>query len=497
MAANAVSAFSTLAVAAVMTPLVLDRLGTAAFGVWTVIGSVVLYLVVAESGFGPAVQRFVAIAHARGDLREPAALMWTMLLAYAVAGGLLCAALRLLGADIVGVFDFPPALRADAVELLSIVSVVVPTALAATGLGNVLFGLERFVAVTVSSALGALVLLGTTIVALDSGVGLPALGLALLAQQGVLLVLRAAALRDVIVSGRPLLASRGQVRAVTGFAAKLQVSALTVLINGQSDRMVAGLVAPAATVGRLGIAGQVAEAGRLVAGALLQPVVSRLSSIAAHGDPARLQREYRRLSRVWIVAMIGATAVGLGLLHPLLLSWLGSGYDEALVFATVLVVAYGFNIVTGIGSAYLRATGAVGIELRTGLLMVGLNLLFTIPLAIAAGALGVVFGTLAANVLGTAWFFWRLQAIVPLTAPPLGRCLSVCALAALAGAVTLGAGSLAATTLPRFVAMLPVGIAAAVSLGGYLAIALDVRPIDAVRRRAAASVRTEARRAPA
>ena len=182
----------------------------------------------------------------------------------------------------------------------------------------------------------------------------------------------------------------------------------------------------------------------------------------------------------------------------MLLSWLGSGYDEALVFATVLVVAYGFNIVTGIGSAYLRATGAVGIELRTGLLMVGLNLLFTIPLAIAAGALGVVFGTLAANVLGTAWFFWRLQAIVPLTPPSLGRCLRVCVLAALAGAVTLGAGSLAATTLPRFVAMLPVGIAAAVSLGGYLAIALDVRPIDAVKRRVgAASVRTEARRAPA
>jgi O-antigen/teichoic acid export membrane protein len=496
MTANAVSAFSTLGVAAVMTPLVLDRLGTAAFGVWTVLGSVVLYLVVAESGFGPAVQRYVAVAHARGDLREPAALLWTSLVAYAVAGALLCAVLLLLTPEIVGVFDFPAALRSDAVELLSTVSIVVPMALAATGLGNVLFGLERFVVVTASSVIGAVVLLGTTLVALNSGAGLPGLGLALLAQQGVLLVVRAAALWDVVASGRPVLASRAQVWELTSFSAKLQVSAFTVLVNGQSDRVVAGLVAPAATVGQLGVAGQVAEAGRLVAGALLQPVVSRLSSIAGHGNRGNLEREYRRLSRVWIVAMMGATAVGLGALHPLLLSWLGRGYGTAVVFGVVLVVAYGFNIVTGVGSAYLRATGAVGIEARTGLLMVGLNLLFTIPLALAAGALGVVFGTLAANVLGTAWFFWRLHAVVPVTLPSPGRCLGVLALAALAGAVTLGAGSLAAATLPRFIAMAPVALVAGVALGGYLVLALGIRPGDAVRAGVAAvSGRTAARRA--
>jgi len=472
MAANAVSAASTLAVAAVMTPLVLDRLGVAAFGVWTVIGSLLLYLVVAESGFGPAVQRYVAVAHARGDLREPAALLWTTLLAYTAAGALLCAAILPLAPAVVGLFDFPPALRDDAVELLSIVSVVLPLTLLATGLGNVLFGLERFVVVTVSSALGALVLLGTTVIAVGSGHGLPALGLAVLAQQALLLLIRGAALRDVVASGRPRLASRAQVRAIAGFSAKLQVSALTVLINGQSDRVVAGLVAPAAIVGRLGVAGQIAEAGRLLAGALLQPVVSRLSSIAALGDREQLDGEYRRLSRTWIVAMTGATAVGLGLLPPLVRSWLGPGYGQVVLFGAVLVVAYGFNIVTGIGSAYLRAAAMVGLEARTGVLMVGLNVLFTIPLALTLGVLGVVLGTLAANVLGTTWFFWRLHRIVRLELPAPARILRVLGLAVLAGATTLGIGSLAADALPRFVAMAPVGLAAVASLAGYLVLAL-------------------------
>ena len=56
------------------------------------------------------------------------------------------------------------------------------------------------------------------------------------------------------------------------FSAKLQVAAFTVLINGQSDRVVAALVAPAAVVGRLGRRpARWPEAGRFVAGALLQP----------------------------------------------------------------------------------------------------------------------------------------------------------------------------------------------------------------------------------
>ena len=474
MTANALSAFSTLGVAAVMTPLILDRLGAAAFGVWTVIGSAVLLLVVAEAGIGPAVQRYVAVAHARGGLREPAALLWTALAVYALVGALLCAVILPLAPSIVGLFDFPLALRHDAVELLSTVAIVVPVALLAIALANVLFGLERFVVLSGGSVVGGLVLLGATILTLRSGGGLPGLGTALLAQQAVLLVIRAAALCDVFAAGRPRFAPWAQVRAMAVFSAKLQVSALSVLINGQSDRIVAALVAPAAVVGRLGVAGQVAEAGRFVAGALLQPVVSRLASLVALGDRQRVDREYQRLSRSWIVGMTGATAVGLGVLHPLILSWLGPGYGQAVVFGAVLVVAYGFNILTGIGSAYLRATAAVGIEARAGLITVGLNLLFTIPLALAAGAIGVVLGTLAANVLGTAWFFWRLHRVVRLELPSLAEAVRVVSLAAMAGATTLALGSLAASTLPRFVAMAPVGLAATACLAAYLALTLGL-----------------------
>jgi len=497
MAAGVASTAGAVAAAAVSTPFVLDSLGAAAFGVWTVLGSFVVYLGIAESGFGPAVQRFVAISRGREARHEAAALMWTMLAGYAVVGGGLCAGLWLLAPEIVGVFDFPAALREDSVELLELVALAVPVTLVASGLANVLFGLERFVIAAGSAALGALVGLVAVVIALERGAGLPGLGMALIVQQAAVILVRALALRDIVTAGPPRLAPRAQVLALGSFSAKLQLSALSVLVNGQSDKVVAGLVAPAATVGRLGVASQLAEAGRMVAGTLLGPVVSRLSVLAGRGEGERerLEADYRRLSRLWIVTMTGATFVGIGLLHPLLLAWLGDGYGEAVLFGAVLVLAYGINVITGIGSSYVRAVGLVGIEARSGMLMIGLNVLFTIPLALVAGALGVVLGTLAANVLGTAWFFWRLQRVTPLRAPSPFAVARVLVLATAAGAIALGGGWLAAAFLPRFVAIVPVALIAGGAFAAYAALALEtpLRALFSVPSEDAGSARTAER----
>jgi hypothetical protein len=95
-----------------------------------------------------------------------------------------------------------------------------------------------------------------------------------------------------------------------------------------------------------------------------------------------------------------------------------------------------------------------------------------------------VVGTLGANLFGTAWFFWRLHSVAPFLPPePWRAALRPLGLAALAGGVALGAGWLGAEVLPRFVALVPVGLAGGLSLAGYLAVSLGLplRP-SALRR---------------
>jgi hypothetical protein len=111
------------------------------------------------------------------------------------------------------------------------------------------------------------------------------------------------------------------------------------------------------------------------------------------------------------------------------------------------------------------------------LLVIGLNIVLTIPLGLLFGAVGVVSATATAYLLGSAWFFARPARLLPSgSAPARGEIARTAAAAVLAAAVTLGWGELMTAMLPRGAALAGVLLGAAVALAGYLAVALQVSP---------------------
>ena len=76
---NALGVYAVYAAAIVsglvVTPVVIHSIGKSAFGVWSVIGSVTIYLSVLDFGVGPSIVRFTAEAHGRSapdDINEVA-----------------------------------------------------------------------------------------------------------------------------------------------------------------------------------------------------------------------------------------------------------------------------------------------------------------------------------------------------------------------------------------------------------------------------------------
>ena len=53
----------------VVTPIVIHSIGTPAFGVWSFIGAVTIYLSVLDFGVGPSIVRFAAEARGRQSRR--------------------------------------------------------------------------------------------------------------------------------------------------------------------------------------------------------------------------------------------------------------------------------------------------------------------------------------------------------------------------------------------------------------------------------------------
>ncbi|MDP4603535.1 MAG: MATE family efflux transporter, partial [Solirubrobacteraceae bacterium] len=253
ISASVITALIGIAAALIATPMIIDYVGKAAYGVWTVSMAIVIYIGIIEAGMAPAVQRYIAVARGADDHAGAARVFWSTLTFYLGIGILAALIIELLAPQIAALFDFPRGLEEQATELLRIVGLAVPLGLAMAALANLLQGQGRFTSIAVTAALGSVGYLTAVIWLVGSGATLAQLGWAVIAQQSVLLVSRA-----VLAAGslrvRPGLVSGEEAVAIAGLSARLQLSVASLIINGQSDRVVTALVAPPAVVAEVGIA---------------------------------------------------------------------------------------------------------------------------------------------------------------------------------------------------------------------------------------------------
>ena len=107
VAASVLNAAAVVSISLVTVPLILDAVGTAGYGVWTLGLALILYASILETGLGPSIQRFTAFARGAGDDDTLGRLGWTTLALY-LAGGLLGGGLlALLAPVLVDLFDLP------------------------------------------------------------------------------------------------------------------------------------------------------------------------------------------------------------------------------------------------------------------------------------------------------------------------------------------------------------------------------------------------------
>lgn len=470
--ANLLNALATIATSAIALPLVLHYVGIDGVGVWTLAQTATFYVATAETGFGPAIQRFVSVAQGAGDRGLASRVVWSASGFYVLLGGLIGAAFALGAPAIVDLFDPPANLREDAITMFRLTGATMLLALLAAGLANVLQGAERFNEAAIATFLSSVVFLGASAILLSAGRGLRGVAEAALLQFAVGVVVRVWMLRDVI-GARPALVTRAEGRELLSFSLKMQVNVLSTLINSQTDKIVIGLIATTAVVGEVGIGSQVAEAVRFLAAAALGPIIARLAIAHGVGDPKRVIALYHQLDGLWLRLGAGLILISIGVMAPLITAWLGDEAGDAALYGAILTVAYGAHLMTGTGIAYLRAVGRPGLEARYGACVIALNVTLTVLGGVLFGAIGVVCATAVAYLLGTAWFFSRLgHEVEPAAARiPVSRARAAAAGVVAAG-VTFGLGTVFAELLPRWVALVPIGLLAGAAFVGYAWVAV-------------------------
>lgn len=393
-----VNTSTSLVVALVMTPVLVDGLGRTGYGIWALAGSLVLYLELLEFGFGTATVKRVAEESATDDHERVGSAIATSFWLLTVPGVIALLAGAGLAAAFPLLFDVPSALETTSQLLVLVVAVDLAISIPSDTFGAALMGLQRYdllnatlIAVLIAQAISWAVVLA-------AGGGLLALGIATAALSLLGQVSRYLIARRLVpgLSLSPRRVDRAGFRPLAGLSVWYWVEALADVLISRIDTIVVGLVVGLPEAAVYAVAQKLA----LFAPRLIAPATRALfpysSELAARGDTAAVRRTVVTGTRVSL-AIAGPLCLPLALFaRPALEAWVGPEFAEGSLVVVYLVAAAAIGAFARSAVSTALGTGLVRVP---ALVMVGeaaLNLVLSVVLGLLLGLAGVALGTLIA-----------------------------------------------------------------------------------------------------
>jgi O-antigen/teichoic acid export membrane protein len=402
---NGLAQLAPVLVVLALTPLLLDRLGLDRFGIWALTLVALNTLRMLDGGIAASMARFFAMHAARDDRVEAGRLLVGALVALALLGTVLTAVAFELAPWVVRLLHIPARFEAESAELLRWTPALAALALMSESAAALLVGNGRFQALAGAMWSSAAAYAIAIVVLVQPDAPLQMLALVSTARYAVLLASSLVLGARHAVFRWPLLPSRASVREVGRYASRMQLSAVTGFVNSELDALVIAAFLPVRYVGLYQIGLQVASAVRSLPLYAFAPVLTRLTMLFRREGREAARADFERLERRWLPAVSGYGLVGIAAVGFSVAIWLGDGYALSGAVAAVLLAGYTVHVgLTGMRTCYVRAVGRPGLETRCSTMWTVVNLLLTVPLALVAGAVGVVAATAVAGMVASVYF---------------------------------------------------------------------------------------------
>ena len=402
----------------VVTPVVIHSIGKSAFGVWSFIGSVTIYLSVLDFGVGPSIVRFAAEAHGRSahdDINEVAS---TGLAMYAVIGVITLPIGLVLAWIVPTAVGAPHDLVWDArvATLLVVISLAVRFPL---GLfNNLLVARQRWDVQNLANFLATVLYAVLVVLLLPRWGGLVLLGALTLVTTVIRLALPLAWLRRELPElriGRRFV-NRARLRALTVFSSSNFLVHIAQKIVFSTDVIVVGIVLGSSASGVYSVPAKLFALVFGLGTAATSLMFPAFAQFQGAGDTERQRR-------LLLIGLRAGSALMLLLALPLLLipdllihAWIGDGFQESYavmaILAGVLLIHQPIYILT----QYLIAVGRQRSIAIVSIVTTLANLALSFALAWTWGVWGVAVSTLVTDLVALVFIVPRIAA--PAAATP-------------------------------------------------------------------------------
>jgi O-antigen/teichoic acid export membrane protein len=401
-AANWLGFTAQLAIAFFLAPILVHGLGDRRNGIWSLVESILAYLMLFDLGVAASVVRYVAKFEATRDRDSLNRVFSTSVCIFAAAGLVVLAialGLAWLGMDL---FHVPADLMAEARWMLALLGFNLATGLPLGVFPSVLDGLGRYPAKTLIRTASLVVRSVLYLVVLRQGGGLIALAWVItacnLAEHAGMAVAAFCYLPGLRFA--PRLVDRATFRTIRGYSLDALLAMLAGRISFQTDAVVIGFFLGPQYITFFGIAAKLVEQAKGSLRALTTVLTPAVSAWEARGDSDAIRRTFLDGTR-WVLWLILPVQAGLLILGRSFLSiWMGPRYaDLSYPTLVILTVPLGLAMAQSICGRVLYGIGQLRWFARAVLAEALANLLLSVVLARPFGIEGVAFGTALPNVI--------------------------------------------------------------------------------------------------
>jgi len=398
---------SAMLVSLITVPFVITRLGLSGYGSWEVLLSISTITTIFQNAVGGTLLWKLASAFGAGDVLEIRRLPRLGIFLTGLMCGVTFPLVLLLRVQITTILRIPLELRSSATIILPCIIGVtllggINESLAAVLRGSQETGYTYVVMTLAGFVNSAIILFG-----LWMGKGL----WSLLAGYIAIAWITGAGyyLRVSYLYGwfdlRPLFPSRQDLRDTRRYFGLLTVGSFSVLLRGETDKLVLASFASPAWVGVYAIAARMSSLVMESSNFFYAPTIAAAGALNGRKDWPGIRALYAHMASVFPVAAGLMSLLVLSLYDRLCVMWLGRTVPGLAPLLFLVIAGNTVAVVlTGTGTSILKGLGKMELETTYVVLGLILNILLTVVLVYFLGAIGTVIASTASWSLGAALF---------------------------------------------------------------------------------------------
>jgi O-antigen/teichoic acid export membrane protein len=393
----------------VLTPIILTKIGLEGYGTWALLLGLCSYVTMLNMSFSTAYTKLTAELEQRGDYERLSEALGAGMVVIGSVGLAGLAGVWVIAPWVLPWLQVPPELVGGAHQALLIVCLGVALDMSVGCALHVLVGLQRIDQRTRLNVAGSIVDFGITLPLLYAGFGLMALAVGFLCGRALavgaawLLVRR----NCPALALSPFQMSRSGLRSVLSLGLRFQALGLLNTAVREAIRMLISALCGVSLLGAYHLASRLLSLATTPASSIIAPLLPAFAHLDASRDVARWQTLFFSASKALAAAAVVALGFTALFADPLLFAWTGRHIPEAAFTVRVMAVANFVRLLTGVGTAALRAAGTVRLEFAYGVVGSTASVLGIAVGYRLAGFTGVVTALGAAVVIAGSWFLWR------------------------------------------------------------------------------------------